>query len=162
MSKTFQTINPATGEVLRNFSFFSSSQIESQLAAAAESHRKFQSKSVSEKSSQLKALAAGLRSASPDISAMISLEMGKAIRDSEAEIEKCAKACEYFGENLEKFLAPQPVSSGYSKSLIVKDSLGPILAHCYQQRRHKHRCRQALELSFSNCDRRLRQFHALL
>lgn len=35
-------------------------------------------------------------------------EMGKPIRDGIAEIQKCAGGCDYYAENAERFLAPEP------------------------------------------------------
>jgi succinate-semialdehyde dehydrogenase/glutarate-semialdehyde dehydrogenase len=46
-------------------------------------------------------------------------EMGKPIRDGRAEAEKCAWVCDYYADNAEAFLQPEPVETDASKSFIT-------------------------------------------
>src|SRR2546421_1929813 len=55
-------------------------------------------------------------------------EMGKPIRDGIAEIQKCAGGCDYFAENAERFLAPEPVATEARKSFVAFNPLGVVLA----------------------------------
>jgi succinate-semialdehyde dehydrogenase/glutarate-semialdehyde dehydrogenase len=44
-------------------------------------------------------------------------------------VEKCAGACEFFAENAEKFLAPEPFEvEGFAKSFVTFNPLGVVLA----------------------------------
>ncbi len=124
----FPTINPATGETLKTYEHHTSSETEKALQKAFESAREFKSKSVSMRQQELRALAATLRAQAPQLAQTVTLEMGKPITDSLAEIEKCATAFDYYAENLERFLAPENVVTSYSRSQIVKDPIGPVLA----------------------------------
>jgi succinate-semialdehyde dehydrogenase/glutarate-semialdehyde dehydrogenase len=54
--------------------------------------------------------------------------MGKIIRESQAEIEKCAGTCDYYAEHAESMLKDQVVASDASRSLIAFEPLGLILA----------------------------------
>ena len=45
-----------------------------------------------------------LRSRKDEFAALITSEMGKIIRESHAEIEKCAFACEFYAEHAEEML----------------------------------------------------------
>jgi len=76
----------------------------------------------------MKATAAQLRSKKHDLAKLMTLEMGKPIREAEAEIEKCAWVCEYFAENSENFLKPEFIETGADKSYIAYEPLGVILA----------------------------------
>lgn len=127
-SESFQTQNPATGEKLATYTHLSASEVEKRVENAFQSFHLAKSQTVREKSQQLKALGQGLRSHSAELSRLMTLEMGKALKDSLAEIEKCAVTFDYFAENLERFLSAEDVKSNYAKSKIVKDSLGPVLA----------------------------------
>ena len=128
MADSFQTTDPATGATLQKFKHLSSAQIETILSEAHSEYLKAKTKTVSLKSDQLKKLAQGFRKHQKDLAKIMTLEMGKPLKDSLSEIEKCAVTCEYFAENLSKFLSGEDVKANYAKSEIVKDSIGPILA----------------------------------
>lgn len=127
-SDSFQTVHPANGEVIHTYKYFSSLEIEKAIESAWQKFHSFKTKAVSVKSDQLRLLARELRKDSEALGRLITLEMGKALKDSLAEIEKCASACEYFADNLEKFLAAEEVKSNYQKSFVVKDPMGPVFA----------------------------------
>ncbi|MBY0408178.1 MAG: NAD-dependent succinate-semialdehyde dehydrogenase, partial [Rickettsiales bacterium] len=57
---------------------------------------------------------------------VISLEMGKPLKEAVTEVEKCASAGKYFAENSEAFLADQPIKTEYSKSYVTFQPLGVI------------------------------------
>lgn len=54
--------------------------------------------------------------------------MGKVIRESRAEVEKCAWVCDYYAENTEKFLAKEYVETDAKQSYIAYEPLGIVLA----------------------------------
>jgi len=58
----------------------------------------------------------------------MTLEMGKPIVQGEAEVDKCAWACEYYADHAEAFLAEQPRETEASRSYVRFDPLGPVLA----------------------------------
>jgi succinate-semialdehyde dehydrogenase/glutarate-semialdehyde dehydrogenase len=54
--------------------------------------------------------------------------MGKPLRAAIQEAEKCAKACRFYAENAESFLADQPAMTDAAQSFIRFQPLGPVLA----------------------------------
>jgi succinate-semialdehyde dehydrogenase / glutarate-semialdehyde dehydrogenase len=124
----FQTQNPATGEFLKRFEHLTSAQVEHQIESANKIFHERRMQSVSDRAAKLEALAQGLRSDLEPLARQMTLEMGKAIKDSKTEIEKCAVTFEYFAKNLSKFLSDETVEMENLKGKIVKDPLGPILA----------------------------------
>ena len=58
----------------------------------------------------------------------MSNEMGKIIRESEAEVAKCALAFEFYAENAERLLSPEPAQTDAAKSYVVFDPLGVVAA----------------------------------
>src|SRR6059058_6599295 len=54
--------------------------------------------------------------------------MGKLLRGSIDEIEKCARGCRFYAEHGEKFLREQIVSSDARRSHVRYDPLGAVLA----------------------------------
>ena len=58
----------------------------------------------------------------------MTLEMGKPIRASVQEVEKCALACRYYAENAERFLRDEEAATGAARSFVRCQPLGPVLA----------------------------------
>src|ERR1700726_4055720 len=69
-----------------------------------------------------------LRGNAREYARLMAEEMGKPIRDGIAEIQKCAGGCDYFAENAERFLAPEPVATEARKSYVAFNPLGVVLA----------------------------------
>jgi succinate-semialdehyde dehydrogenase / glutarate-semialdehyde dehydrogenase len=55
-------------------------------------------------------------------------EMGKPIVQAEAEIDKCARACDFYADSAEEFLRPTVVSTSFDESYVEYDPLGIVLA----------------------------------
>src|SRR6185295_7739723 len=69
-----------------------------------------------------------LRAKKADYARAMALEMGKPITQGEAEVEKCAVACDYYAEHAVAFMAPDERKTDASKSFVRFDPLGPVLA----------------------------------
>ena len=63
-----------------------------------------------------------------ELAKLITDEMGKIKTGAEAEIEKCAWACDYFADNVEKMLAEEAAPSDASESYVRFDPIGVIFA----------------------------------
>src|SRR5439155_20871697 len=59
---------------------------------------------------------------------IITLEMGKLLRASVEEIEKCARGCRFYAENGERFLEDEPAQTDAAESYVQYQPLGPVLA----------------------------------
>ena len=69
-----------------------------------------------------------LRSKKDQYARLITEEMGKIIRESMAEVEKCAHACDYFADHAEELLKDEVIPSDAFRSIVVFQPLGVILA----------------------------------
>ncbi|WP_091736824.1 NAD-dependent succinate-semialdehyde dehydrogenase [Phenylobacterium immobile] len=128
MTRTFQTVDPATGEPGRSYAGHGPDEA---LNIARQAHAAFASwrrTSFAERSHLMRAAAAVLRRRSDDLCALMTAEMGKTLTEGRAEIEKCAVNCDYYAEHAEAFLADQSVDMGGPKAKIVYRPLGTILA----------------------------------
>jgi len=63
---------------------------------------------------------------SEECAKLITEEMGKPIRQSRKEIEKCIWLCEYYAADAEKFLIPEFVTTDASRSYVAFEPLGII------------------------------------
>src|SRR4051812_12825820 len=100
---TLYSINPATEEIISTYEEFTPTQIEDALAQVNEAFRGWRETNFSERANLMRAAAATLRANKERYAALITVEMGKPIVESEAEIEKCAWSCEYYADNAERF-----------------------------------------------------------
>ncbi|MDQ2868398.1 MAG: NAD-dependent succinate-semialdehyde dehydrogenase [Verrucomicrobiota bacterium] len=122
------TRNPVTGKLVREFAAQSPAQIESALARASDAFVKHRRSSFAERSAKLNRAADILEADKERLARMITLEMGKLLREARAEIEKCASGCRFYAEHAEGFLREQIVSSNARRSVVRYEPLGPILA----------------------------------
>jgi len=125
------TINPATGETLKTFEPHSAAEVEDRLARAASAFATFRLTSFSERAGWMVASAEILEGERDTIAAVMTTEMGKTIKAARAEVEKCAKACRFYAEQAEGYLADEPVeagSVGARQAFARYQPLGPVLA----------------------------------
>lgn len=122
------TIDPSTEEPLARFEPFSAQRIEAALERSRTAFRAWRSTSFAERARCMKKAAALLRERKGQYGSLITREMGKPIVEAEAEIEKCAFACDYFSENAERLLLDEPTPSNATESYVAFRPLGTILA----------------------------------
>src|SRR5215813_13295516 len=134
--RSFQTVNPATGE---NGRVYQGHTIEQALAIAADVRRaqiSWRRTDFKERSSLMRNAAKVIRDNRDRYAKLMTDEMGKPVTDGLAELEKCAWSCEYFAEMSKEFLAPIPIdmSAGHSgpgappRAFTTFNPLGVILA----------------------------------
>jgi len=122
------SINPATGEKLKEFSPFDDSEIEKRLKRAESAFRKYRRVAFSKRSELMEATAELLLQEKDKLAQIITLEMGKLFRASVEEIEKCARACRFYAENGERLLEDEAAQTDAARSYVQYEPLGPILA----------------------------------
>jgi acyl-CoA reductase-like NAD-dependent aldehyde dehydrogenase len=125
---TMQSINPATGEVIETFEPFTSAQVDEALGQARHAFLAWRETSFAERSALLRRVAAYLREHKAELGRVATLEMGKPIAESEAEVEKCAWNCDYYAENADHFLANEPIATNAAESYVEFVPIGVVLA----------------------------------
>jgi succinate-semialdehyde dehydrogenase/glutarate-semialdehyde dehydrogenase len=122
------SINPATEGVIATFEPFTPEQTERALAEADAAFRRWRVTSFAERASLVRRVADLLRGRKDRYAGLITAEMGKPITAAEAEVEKCAWACEFYADHAGHFLAHQPVSTDARASYVAFEPLGVVLA----------------------------------
>jgi len=123
-----KSVNPTTGAVLEELLEHAPAEVHRRVARATQAFGAWRRTSFADRASLLGAVAALLRERRDALARLMTLEMGKPIAQSEAEVEKCALACDYFAAHAEHDLAIENVASDASRSFVRYDPLGPILA----------------------------------
>jgi succinate-semialdehyde dehydrogenase/glutarate-semialdehyde dehydrogenase len=123
-----RSINPATGEFVREYPDHDDPGVEGALRASARAAATWRDTPTSSRARRFRALASLLRGQGSLHARLMTLEMGKPITASEAEVDKCAWVCEYFADNAEAFLAPETIATDAARSFVRYDPLGVVLA----------------------------------
>ena len=126
---SFRSINPWNGEVLQEYSSTEPVAIEQALTLADYSFASWCTQSFLEKSRLFHRLAQLLRHQKEQLARLISLEVGKVISESRAEIEKCALVCDFYADQAPGYLAPETILlPDQKKAQVIFQPLGIILA----------------------------------
>lgn len=123
-----KAINPTSGELIRTYEAHSEKGAEKIINSVDKAWQSWRSVPFRHRSALMLNMASLLRSERDRLALLITLEMGKVLRESKAEIEKCAWVCEYYAENAESFLQNEPIPTEFKQSYISFQPLGTILA----------------------------------
>jgi succinate-semialdehyde dehydrogenase/glutarate-semialdehyde dehydrogenase len=125
---SLQSVNPATGEILETFTPTSSRELEAILATSHAAFLEWRTVPFKARAERMRQAAQTLRRRRAEFARTMALEMGKPVAQGEAEVDKCAWACEYYADSAEGFLAVQPRETDAKKSYVRFDPLGVVLA----------------------------------
>jgi succinate-semialdehyde dehydrogenase/glutarate-semialdehyde dehydrogenase len=125
---SFESINPATGEVLARFDEMSPEQVDQVLAQARRAFLQWRECTYDERAEPMRHLGQYLRQNRERLSRVMTTEMGKPIAETQSEVDKCAWACEFYAEHAEAYLAPERIATNATESYIAYEPLGVVLA----------------------------------
>ncbi|MGH3745262.1 MAG: NADP-dependent succinic semialdehyde dehydrogenase [Mycobacteriales bacterium] len=125
------SVNPATGETLREFTELSDTELDEKLATAARSFADFRLTTYDQRAAWLRAAGTILDDRTDEVARMMTSEMGKTLAAAKAEVGKCASCCRFYAEHAPAYLADEPAdaqSVGATKAYATWQPLGPVLA----------------------------------
>ncbi len=122
------SINPATGQVLQNFDALNEPQLEEKIVRAAEAFHAHRHTSPADRAEKMMRAAEILQNEKQAFARTMTLEMGKPINSAVQEAEKCAWVCRYYAENAERHLADEVIKTNATKSYVMYQPLGVVLA----------------------------------
>lgn len=124
----FVSVNPATGERFAEHDVWGEPEIAQALERAARAAPAWAALPVEQRCDYLRKCAAILRGRVDKLALLITKEMGKLLRESRAEVEKCALVCDYYAEHAPDFLRDEVIPSDAGRSLVAYQPLGTVLA----------------------------------
>jgi succinate-semialdehyde dehydrogenase/glutarate-semialdehyde dehydrogenase len=122
------SINPATGETLRQFETLTGAQVEDKLALSQAAYLRYRKTSFLDRARWLSRAASILETERDRLGHLMSLEMGKPIGGARSEAAKCALACRYYVQHGERLLADEPVETVPGRTFLRYQPIGPVLA----------------------------------
>ncbi len=123
-----RSVNPATGEPIRDYPELSAVSASAALERAAAAFLGWSARPATERAAFLDAAARALRARKAEHARLMTLEMGKTLASAEAEAEKCAVTCEWFARQAPALLEPEPAATEASWRGVRFDPLGVVLA----------------------------------
>jgi len=125
MENSVVTVNPANEQVINEHKNMSNEQVTKIVDLSRDAFREWK-RDVRKRSIILLRLAEQLRKDKEHLARIASEEMGKPIKESRSEIEKCAWAVEFYSYNGDILLNNESLNSDANKTMITFQPLGVI------------------------------------
>ena len=115
---------------MKSFEAYDSAEIERRLALADSTFNSYRHTTFKERAGLVNQLADLLEEDLEELARTMTVEMGKPIGQSKAEVKKCAGGLRYFAEHAEGLLADEevPGTAARKRAFVTYQPLGPVLA----------------------------------
>ncbi len=126
----YAVVDPATGDVVKEYPTATDEQMEQALASASRAFREWSKKSTLDERVALIRRVADLHNERKDeLAKIIQREMGKPLDQSVGEVEFSASIYEFYADNAAKFLDDEPIEllEGEGSALIRRSAIGVLL-----------------------------------
>lgn len=120
-----QTVNPATGETLAEYEPMSKADVDDTVTRAWRAFPEWR-RSYESRRGYMYNLAEHLTQHKYELAGVATQEMGKTMKESVGEIEKCAKTLVYYADHGDSFLADEVLNTDARKSFLAFEPLGVI------------------------------------
>ena len=122
------TTNPATDETLTHYDVMSAEAAFQKVEACHAAFTDWKTTSHSERAKKLRDIAARLRDNADKFANLMTMEMGKLLRDGKMEVELCARIFEYTAENGPSELADEERkhTGGKKRGIVTYSPIGVI------------------------------------
>jgi acyl-CoA reductase-like NAD-dependent aldehyde dehydrogenase len=120
-----KTINPATEQVLNEYDIMSTEEINNTIRKAKKAFEEWK-KDINNRIDFIHDFANELRKDKENLAITATNEMGKVIKESRSEVEKCAWVMEYYADNGKIFLIDEAINTDARKTVIKFQPIGVI------------------------------------
>ncbi len=123
-----KAVNPANNQLIKEYPEHEIAEVKRIINLVQEEFHAWRRVSFVQRAALMKNAAHVLRQKKEELAFLITQEMGKIIRESRAEVEKCAWVCDYYAENAERFLTAEIIETDAGESYVSFEPLGIVLA----------------------------------
>jgi len=120
-----KTVNPTTEEVLSEYDIMSKQEVNDTVKKAKKTFEDWK-KDFHKRIEFVHRLAEQLRKDRNELARVATKEMGKPLKESLSEIEKCAWVMEFYGDNGQTFINDEVLNTDARKSFITFEPIGVI------------------------------------
>ncbi|GAA2031495.1 NAD-dependent succinate-semialdehyde dehydrogenase [Yaniella flava] len=127
-SPAYQTINPATGQVLKEYSMIANDDVAAIAQRSNEAFASWRQLSIADRAAKVAALADLFEANVDELAAIMTKEMGKPLAEAHEETEFSAEIFRYYATNGQRLAQDQQVSEDDETiSYIQRRPVGPLL-----------------------------------
>jgi succinate-semialdehyde dehydrogenase/glutarate-semialdehyde dehydrogenase len=123
---SYQSLNPATGKLVKSFDEISDAEFEKKIATAAACYEVWRHKSYAERAVIVAQAAAILKEKVDEFARPMTIEMGKRISEARGEVEFSSQILTYYAKHAEKFLAPVKLHPTIGEAHMESSPIGVI------------------------------------
>ncbi|BEU25668.1 NAD-dependent succinate-semialdehyde dehydrogenase [Paraburkholderia sp. 22B1P] len=124
----YQTINPATGKLIKTFPTISNGELEEAISRAHSIYKDdWRQRPVVERARILARAAAIMQERADELARIVTEDMGKLLLVATMEVSIAAGILDYYAKNAAAFLEPKQIA-GYPGAALVTEPIGVILA----------------------------------
>lgn len=124
----YSSFNPTTNQLIQNHASWDGHRLKQALEQAHGAQKTWAQTTYAKRAEVLRNAATRLHAQRDRYATLITLEMGKPLKEARAEVEKCAAVCDYYAQHGEDFLRDDAVESDAGKSYVAYYPLGTVLA----------------------------------
>jgi succinate-semialdehyde dehydrogenase / glutarate-semialdehyde dehydrogenase len=124
----FKSVNPYNGEQIASYTALTEKELADTLNRSKVAFESWKITPLKERCKLIKKAGEVLRQNIEEYAKMITLEMGKPLAESRAEVTKCAWVCDYYADTAETFLSDQTIDTEAFQSFVRHDPIGGVLA----------------------------------
>jgi succinate-semialdehyde dehydrogenase/glutarate-semialdehyde dehydrogenase len=125
---TYASVNPATGETLEEFPTLDEQGVETALTRVRSGFDQWRTTSVADRSAVLSKVASLYAERADELAELISLEMGKPVREAKGEVKISSMIYAYYAELGPGFLEDERLDvPGAEETVVRKLPVGPLL-----------------------------------
>jgi succinate-semialdehyde dehydrogenase / glutarate-semialdehyde dehydrogenase len=122
-----QTINPFNNQVIKSYEEMTPDAVEIAISIADETFQHWRKTPFAERANLLQKVASLMRKQKDVLAKLITLEMGKLLAQSYAEISLSADIINYYADHAETFLEDQLLDPEYGEAYIKSTPIGVLL-----------------------------------
>ena len=123
----YQSTNPYTAQTVQTFKEISDDALEQHLNAASNCFQtNWRITSFEHRKTVLKRASQLMRERADELAALITLEMGKLIAQSQGEVALSAAILDYYADHAEAFLVPEKLATKRGEAMVVSDPIGVL------------------------------------
>ncbi|WP_026533778.1 NAD-dependent succinate-semialdehyde dehydrogenase [Arthrobacter sp. H14] len=125
---SYKTVNPATGETLEEFPETTDAEIQNVLATSHDTFNTWRNVPIEERSRIISRAAELYNERKEELASLITLEMGKTVREAQSEVALVANIYEYYATKGPQFMEDEYLNAmGGGEAVVRTEPIGPLV-----------------------------------